>query len=93
MSDITQARLDEVLAYYVNGNDKETARNYIKSWGPKIPGYDVAAELSKIDNPAGSGEPTNPAEQPATTPETAVTPETKPEEEVETENNASQTPV
>ena len=50
MTDITQAQLDEVVAYYVNANDKQTARNYIETWGPKIPGYNVVAGLQQLTN-------------------------------------------
>jgi hypothetical protein len=48
MNDITQAQLEEVVTYYVNENDKPTARNYIESWGPRIPGYNIIAGLQQL---------------------------------------------
>ena len=48
MTDITQAQLDEVVTYYVNANDKPTARNYIQTWGAKIPGYNIVAGLKQL---------------------------------------------
>jgi hypothetical protein len=59
MLEITQANLDELVTYYVNANDKQTAKNFINSWGPKIPGYDIQAALNKIDNPTPPA-PSNP---------------------------------
>jgi hypothetical protein len=50
MTDITQAQLDEVVAYYVNANDKQTARNYIETCGSRIPGYNVIAGLQQLTN-------------------------------------------
>jgi hypothetical protein len=69
MTDITQAQLNEVVAYYVNANDKPTARNYIETWGPKIPGYNVVAGLQQLTN----AKPT-----PSVNSESTVTPENKP---------------
>ena len=48
MTDITQAQLEEVVTYYVNANDKPAARNYIESWGPRIPGYNIIAGLKQL---------------------------------------------
>lgn len=48
MTDITEAQLEEVVTYYVNANDKPTARNYIQTWGPKIPGYNIVAGLKQL---------------------------------------------
>jgi hypothetical protein len=48
MTDITQAQLEEVVTYYVNANDKPTARNYIQTWGPRIPGYNIVAGLKQL---------------------------------------------
>jgi hypothetical protein len=51
MTDITQAQLEEVVTYYVNANDKPTAINYIKSWGPRIPGYNINEAIGKVLTP------------------------------------------
>ncbi len=78
MTDITEAQLDEVVAYYVNANDRQTARNYIETWGPHIPGYNVIAGLQQLTNAKPT--PSENAES------TAATPENKPEPPVTPQN-------
>lgn len=47
---IDRKTLTEVVNHYLKGNDVETAKAYIKSWGARIKGFNVDKELKKLEN-------------------------------------------
>ncbi len=47
---ITRELLNETVNRYLENGDFETARNYIKSWGEVIEGFNVEEELKKFDD-------------------------------------------
>lgn len=51
MPDIDETALNKVVEHYIRGNDKQTARNYIKTWGPLIKDYDINLALQELDHP------------------------------------------
>lgn len=48
-NEITREKLNEVVMYYLENNDYETARNHIESWGEHIEGFNIENELKKFD--------------------------------------------
>ena len=87
MNDITQAQLEEVVTYYMNANDKPTARNVYRKLGAPNFRYNIIAGLQQLA-----------ATQPTTTtsennPVTPVTPqnENKPIETVNTRTGYNST--
>lgn len=48
-NEITLDNLNKVINHYLERGDFETARNYIKSWGEQIDGFNVEEELKKFD--------------------------------------------
>jgi hypothetical protein len=49
LTGITKTLLARAIKNHVNQGDPETARNYIKTWGPHIKGYNVEEELQKFE--------------------------------------------
>ena len=47
---IDRKTLTEVVNHYLKGNDVETAKSYIKSWGVRIKGFNVEKELKELEN-------------------------------------------
>ncbi|KUK72688.1 TIGR02391 family protein [Methanobacterium sp. 42_16] len=47
--EITREKLNKVVNYYMENGDFKTARNYIKTWGEQIDGFNISAELEKFD--------------------------------------------
>ena len=48
MPDITIENLKATVKRYVDNNDVETAKAYVKSWGEVIQGYDVEKGLENL---------------------------------------------
>lgn len=48
MPDMTKTELKKVVEHYIKNKDPLSARNYIRSFGPRINGFDVEKELKKI---------------------------------------------
>lgn len=40
--------LEDIVKYYTENKDFQTARNYVKTWGPSIEGYPVDVKLQEI---------------------------------------------
>lgn len=49
MTGITKTLLARAIKNHTQQGDPETARNYIKTWGPLIKGFDVEEELMKFE--------------------------------------------
>ena len=41
--------LEDIVKYYTENKDFQTARNYVKTWGPLIEGYPVDVKLQEIN--------------------------------------------
>lgn len=48
-NEITREKLNKVVNYYMENGDFKTARNFIKSWGELIDGFNINEELEKFD--------------------------------------------
>jgi replication initiation and membrane attachment protein DnaB len=46
----SESKLNEIVNYYLEKNDKPTARNYIRSMGSQIEGYNVEQALYDLDH-------------------------------------------
>ena len=47
--DMNKTELNSVIKHYVKNKDYESARNYVRSFGPQINNYDVEKKLMEID--------------------------------------------
>lgn len=44
-----EKQLENIIKKYTAVGDFQTARNYVKTWGPQIEGYPVDVKLQEID--------------------------------------------
>lgn len=44
-----EKQLEGIIKKYVAAGDFQTAKNYVKTWGPQIEGYPVDVKLQEID--------------------------------------------
>ncbi|MCE7700098.1 MAG: hypothetical protein K8E24_015160, partial [Methanobacterium paludis] len=50
VSYLNKTQLNSIVKRYIANKDFETARNYIKTWGKQIKGYDIEKELNKLED-------------------------------------------
>lgn len=46
---MNKTELNSVIKYYVENKDYESARNYVRSFGPQINNYNMEKKLMEID--------------------------------------------